>query len=135
LKRTVADLRAEAKQRLADWGEENIFRPLRELVDRAGLTDVKLEVHPFDFCGQGEPMSFRVVACTVTRQPELNWMDAEQLRQIGVKLEYRDGGAFHRGLEWHPIDGRITEHCSDFDFRVAIEQPQHGKYAEIIDAP
>ena len=47
----------------------------------------------------------------------LNWMEAEELRIQGVELEYRDGGAHQWSNTWHPVDGPITEHMSDFDFR------------------
>lgn len=51
---------------------------------------------------------------------ELAWWEAEALRLEGVAIEYRDGGAFHREVAWRPVDGPLTEHCSDFEFRIAM---------------
>jgi hypothetical protein len=51
----------------------------------------------------------------------LNWIEAEDLRKAGVALQYRDGGAFHRELEWHDDtdpDLEITDHMSDLEWRV-----------------
>jgi hypothetical protein len=90
---------------------------MRELFERSGLTDVQIQVHPFDFYGRGEPLSFRVISATVAGQPLLNWMDAEQLRQFGVATECR----VYAG-DWHIVDGPITEHCSDLEFRICLAQ-------------
>lgn len=49
----------------------------------------------------------------------LGWDVAEQLRLLGVPLEYRDGTMRHN-MDWHRVDGPLTEHCSDFDFRLAL---------------
>lgn len=51
----------------------------------------------------------------------LNWIEAEFLQRQGVGLEYRDGGAMCRkGPDaWFVVDGPVTEHMSDFDFRRA----------------
>lgn len=54
----------------------------------------------------------------------LGWWEAEELRKAGVRIEYRDGGAYHREIEWHEVDGELTKHMSDFDFRI-VNHPQH----------
>ncbi len=48
----------------------------------------------------------------------LSWPEAEELRQAGIPLDYRDCGAHCGTWEWHVVDGPITEHMSDFEFRV-----------------
>lgn len=46
----------------------------------------------------------------------LNWIEAEEARQNGAKLQVRD--VMH-GCTWRDADGEvITEHCSDLEWRV-----------------
>lgn len=55
----------------------------------------------------------------------LNWMEAVEHMERGVPLEYRDGGAMCRKGpdDWYDVDGPVTEHMSDFDFRVKAPTP------------
>lgn len=47
-----------------------------------------------------------------------DWSVAEELRRAGFDVEYRDGAASNRELTWRIADGRFTEYCSSFEFRV-----------------
>lgn len=59
-------------------------------------------------------------------EPVFAWDVAEALRKAGVALECRDGTMRHR-LDWHAVDGEITEHCSDFDFRISAGSSTAGE--------
>lgn len=50
----------------------------------------------------------------------LSWMAARELHEQGIPLEYRDGSPSGRfnGHGWTMVDGPVTEHCSDFEFRM-----------------
>lgn len=61
----------------------------------------------------------------------LNWMEAQDLLQKGIALEYRDGSPSGRfnGHDWSPVDGPVTEHMSDFEFR--LKGPEHAAIAQL----
>lgn len=124
-RQTVVNLRALAREQLGRWFDDNVFRPLREVCDRAGLVDVKIEVHPFDFYGHQEPVSFRVYSARTEDRRIISWVDAEQLRHMAVPIQCRDR-ANHLS-DWSAVIGAITEHCSDLEFRVGaavINEPR-----------
>lgn len=68
---------------------------------------------------QDSPATVAAALRMLASYVDIPWPEAEALRTEGVPIECRDGGAFHRELAWRPVDGPITEHMADFEFRKA----------------